>query len=69
MQEADMSGNENKDRRARPGSGAQPQKPPGKQKHDHMANPEIHDGAAQQPGGPEPGSDPRQGHRSQKNSI
>jgi hypothetical protein len=36
---------------------------------DQMADPRIHDGAAQAPGGPEPGDDPRQGHRSQKNSI
>jgi hypothetical protein len=37
--------------------------------HDEMADPEVHDGMAEQPGSPEPGDDPRQGHRSQKNSI
>jgi hypothetical protein len=36
---------------------------------EQMADPRIHDGAAQAPGGPEPGDDARQGHRSQKNSI
>jgi hypothetical protein len=46
----------------------------GKKKHqqppsEQMADPRIHDGAAQAPGGPEPGDDPRQGYRSQKNSI
>jgi hypothetical protein len=41
----------------------------GKPDHDHMADPAIHDGAAQQPGGPEPENEHRQGHRSQPNSI
>jgi hypothetical protein len=36
---------------------------------EQMSDPRIHDGAAQAPGGPEPGDDPRQGYRSQKNSI
>jgi hypothetical protein len=50
-----------------------PSQPPsrehGKPDHDQMADPTVHDGAAQQPGGPEPDNDRRQGHRSQTNSI
>lgn len=41
----------------------------GKGEHDHMADPAIHDGAAQQPGAPEPPKDRRQGHRQQKDSL
>ena len=47
----------------------QPPPPDTRPPHDEMADPEVHDGMAQQPGGPEPGDDPRQGHRSQTNSI